>query len=58
LVTQAFHGKGFGNHPLSREAADQLYDLDVLLTEKLANPKTPDSWEYNWGNIYLPKKSL
>jgi hypothetical protein len=29
--------------PLSGEAADQLYDLDVLLIEKLANPATLDS---------------
>jgi len=43
--------------PLSGQAADQLYDLDVILTENLENPESPDSWEYNWGNTYLPKKA-
>jgi len=43
--------------PLSEQVAEQLYDLDAILTQSLENPENLDSWEYIWGNTFFPKKA-
>jgi len=43
--------------PLSEQVAEQLYDLDALLTLSIESPENHDSWEYTWGNTFLPKKA-
>jgi hypothetical protein len=43
--------------PLLEQAADQLYDLDAILTLNLVSSESADSWEYNWGNTFSPKKA-
>jgi hypothetical protein len=43
--------------PLSVIAADQLSELDVLLSDNIGDPEADDSWEYTWGPNYIPNKA-